>query len=57
MERQSDETILTERLRGRTLRDLADHNGMTPEGIRQVVVREGRKQIDRIETMPSCCAS
>ena len=45
----SDDTILTERLRGRTLRDLADTNNMTAEGIRLVVVRAGRKQIDRIE--------
>jgi hypothetical protein len=45
----SDDTILTERLRGRTLRDLPDTTGMTPEGIRVVVDREGRKQIDRFE--------
>ena len=45
----TDEAILTERLRGRTLRDLADATGMTAEGIRGVVVREGRRQIDRIE--------
>ena len=44
-----DETILTERLRGRTLRDLADTTGLTPEGVRLVVLREGRKHIDRIE--------
>src|SRR5437870_4055449 len=45
----SDEAILTERVRGRTLRDLAEVNGMTPEGVRFVVAREGRKQIDAIE--------
>jgi hypothetical protein len=45
----SDGAILTERLRGRTLRDLAEANDMTPEGIRVVVAREGRKQIDSIE--------
>ena len=47
--RLDDATILTERLRGRTLRDLAEATGLTPEGVRLVVVREGRKQIDRIE--------
>jgi hypothetical protein len=45
----SDPAILTERLRGRTLRDLAEATGMTAEGVRGVVIREGRKQIDRIE--------
>ncbi len=44
-----DATILTERLRGRTLRDLADTTGLSPEGVRVVVAREGRKQIDEIE--------
>jgi hypothetical protein len=45
----SDQAILTERLRGRTLRDLADVTGLSPEGVRVVVAREGRKQIDQIE--------
>ena len=45
----SDETILTERIRGRTLRDLADTTGLTPEGVRFVVARESRRQLDRIE--------
>ena len=45
----SDSTILTERLRGRTLRDLAEANDMTPEGVRLVVVRESRKHIDGLE--------
>ena len=45
----SDQAILTERLRGRTLRDLAETTGLTPEGVRFVVAREGRQQIDRIE--------
>ena len=31
-DRLSDAAILTERLRGRTLRDLADSTGMSPEG-------------------------
>ncbi len=44
-----DSAILTERLRGRTLRDLADTNALSPEGVRVVVAREGRKQIDEIE--------
>ena len=48
-DRLSDAAILTERLRGRTLRDLAGETGMSPEGVRVVVAREGRKQIDRIE--------
>ncbi len=45
----TDAAIHSERLRGRTLRDLADETGLTPEGIRVVVAREGRKQIDEIE--------
>jgi hypothetical protein len=45
----TDEAILSERIAGRTLRDLADSTGMSHEGIRGVVIREGRKQIDRIE--------
>ena len=45
----SDATILSERLRGRTLKDLADSNGMTPEGIRYLVAKEGRRTIDAIE--------
>jgi hypothetical protein len=44
-----DAAILTERIRGRTLRDLAKASGLSPEGVRVVVAREGRKQIDRIE--------
>src|SRR4051812_40344171 len=44
----SDPTILTERLRGRTLRDLAEANEMTAESVRLVVVRESRKHIDGI---------
>ena len=44
-----DETILTERLKGRTLRDLADTTGLSPEGVRVVVAREGQRQITEIE--------
>ncbi|MFA9272364.1 MAG: hypothetical protein ACEQSX_16745, partial [Baekduiaceae bacterium] len=46
--RPSDPAILTERLRGRTLRDIAADTGLTPEGVRFVVAREGRRQIDDI---------
>jgi hypothetical protein len=49
VERMSDEAVLIERLRGRTLRDLADTTGLSIEGVRVVVAREGRKQIDKIE--------
>ena len=45
----TDSTDLTERLRGRTLRDLAEANEMTAEGIRLVVVREGRGTSTRLE--------
>jgi hypothetical protein len=45
----TDGAIHAERPKGRTLRDLAEENGMTPEGIRIVVAREGREQIDEIE--------
>jgi hypothetical protein len=38
VERISDAAILTERLRGRTLRDLADTTGLSIEGVRFVVI-------------------
>jgi hypothetical protein len=49
MDRMSDEALLTERLRGRTLSDLADTTGLSIEGVRVVVAREGTKQITEIE--------
>jgi hypothetical protein len=49
MERMSDQALLSERLRGRTLRDLADTTVLSIEGVRVVVAREGGKQIDEIE--------
>jgi hypothetical protein len=45
-----DTQILAERISGDTLREIGErHGGLTPEGVRVVVAREGRKQIDELE--------
>ena len=39
-----------DRIAGGTLREVGEkHGGLTPEGVRVVVAREGRRQIDALE--------
>ena len=47
--RDGDATIFRERPRGRTLRDLAQANGLSVEGIRQVVLRESEAMVNEFE--------
>jgi hypothetical protein len=44
-----DTVVLNERLRGDTLRTIGDRHDLTPEGVRLVVAREGRRRIDELE--------
>lgn len=44
-----DTAVLNERLRGDTLRNIGERHDLTPEGVRVVVAREGRRQIDELE--------
>ena len=48
MERD-DQQLLAERARGDSLRQIGERHELSPEGVRVVVAREGRKQIDRLE--------
>ena len=42
--------MLTERIRGDTLQVIGDrHGGLSPQGVRVVVAREGRRQVDDLE--------
>lgn len=43
-----DAQVLIERIGGGTLRDIAERHDLSPEGVRVVVAREGRKHIDQI---------
>jgi len=49
-----DRQILVERSRGDTLRELGDRHGLSHEGVRVVLAREGRKQIDELEMRLLC---
>jgi hypothetical protein len=44
-----DTQLLTERISGSTLREIGERHGLSYEGVRVVVAKEGRKQIDRLE--------
>ena len=44
-----DTQVLAERIGGDTLREIGERHELTPEGVRVVVAREGRKQIDDLE--------
>jgi hypothetical protein len=44
-----DTTILHERIAGSTLRDIGARHGLTAEGARLIIAREGRRQIDELE--------
>ena len=49
MERD-DQQVLLDRIAGGTLREVGEkHGGLTPEGVRVVVAREARRQIDALE--------
>ena len=43
-----DAQVLMERIGGDTLRDIAERHDLSHETVRLIVVREGRKHIDRI---------
>lgn len=43
-----DREVLLERIGGATLREIGEAHDLTAEGVRLVVVREGRKHIDQI---------
>jgi hypothetical protein len=44
-----DQQVLAERARGDSLRQIAERHDLSPEGVRLIVVREGRKTIDALE--------
>lgn len=45
-----DQQMLQERIQGSTLQAIGDrHGGLTPEGVRVIVAREGKAQIDDLE--------
>lgn len=43
-----DETMLNDHLAGASLRDLGQRHGLSHEGVRLAIAREGRKVIDQI---------
>jgi hypothetical protein len=43
-----DDAVFRERLLGADLRDIAKRHDLSPEGVRIVVAREGRRQVDEI---------
>jgi hypothetical protein len=44
-----NEAVLSERIGGDTLREIGGRHGLSPEGVRVVVAREGDRQIDALE--------
>ena len=44
-----DLQMLKEKSRGDTLREIGDRHGLSHERARQIIVLEGRKEIDRLE--------
>jgi hypothetical protein len=44
-----DETILTERIHGSTLREIGERHGLSAEGVRQICARESIEHISRIQ--------
>jgi len=45
---RDDAQVLAERIGGDTLTTIAERHDLSPEGVRLVVAREGRKHIDQI---------
>jgi hypothetical protein len=44
-----NQQILTQRLGGDTLQQVADRHDLSRQGVRAIVIREGRRQIDALE--------
>lgn len=43
-----DEHIFAERIAGTKLRTLAERHDLTPEGVRLIAMREGRRHVERV---------
>jgi hypothetical protein len=46
---ERDQQVLSERVGGAPLREIGDRHDLSAEGVRVVVAREGRRQIDDLE--------
>ena len=44
-----DQAILMERASGDTLREIGDKHGLSPEGVRVVLIREATRQLNQLE--------
>lgn len=52
---ERDQAILMERVGGDTLREIGERHDLTAEGVRLVLIREGRKHIDQIVLAAWAC--
>jgi hypothetical protein len=43
-----DETMFRQRMKNASFREIAEAQGLTAEGVRLAVAREGRRQVDRL---------
>ena len=50
-----DAQVLAERLSGDTLREIAEQHDLSPEGVRLVLIREGRRHVDQIVLAAWAC--
>ena len=50
-----DQAVLAERISGSTLREIAERHDLSAEGVRLVLIREGRKHVDQIVLAAWAC--